>query len=434
MTIDQIRINNEFQTAKLGRASLALRVLSFIRPSGLVIRHSAATIIITCAFILSASEANAELRVLSTNHYRIQTDVEPALADDLARRMDAMYDEYSRRLVDFAPREGSRLFDVYIYQRHEDYLKFTNDRFPNTGGVFISGKALAAFLEGQGRDQLRRTLQHEAFHQFAWSAIGPKLPVWLNEGLAQIFEEGIYNGSSFRIGEVPPRRLRQINDDIHNRQLFDFRSFMALTDKQWAENLADRDHAARQYNQAWAMAHYLIFAEQQPGRPRFRARLVEMLKLIHDGQEGNAAFVTAFSDNIDGFQQMFLEYVRQLQATPVATCIEHQDILADMLIELRSRGRTFADVSSFHREIERGRYQIVYTRGALKWQSDADPSTYFRDLQGQTMTGDRMYFLPRNGAPLPDLVSRPSDALQLHTRFLQSKDKVEHEIVVESAR
>src|SRR5205085_3153808 len=138
--------------------------------------------------------ASAQLRPVTTNHYRIQTDVDSFLAEDLARRMDGMYDEYSRRLVEFNPKEGSRLFDVFIFQTHSEYARYTNDRFPNTGGVFISGKALAAFLEGQGRDQLRRTLQHEAFHQFAFSAIGPKLPVWLNEGLAQIFEEGIYDG------------------------------------------------------------------------------------------------------------------------------------------------------------------------------------------------------------------------------------------------
>ena len=47
------------------------------------------------------------------------------------------------------------------------------------GGMFLPGRnLLAAFLEGQGRQQLRRTLQHEAFHQFAYNAISPDLPIW----------------------------------------------------------------------------------------------------------------------------------------------------------------------------------------------------------------------------------------------------------------
>jgi hypothetical protein len=383
-------------------------------------------------FLFLAQIVSAELRPLTTNHYRIQTDVESSLADDLARRMDGMYDEYSRRLVDFSPQEGNRLFDVYIFQHRGQYLNFTNNRAPNTGGVFMANKALAAFLEGQGRDQLRRTLQHEAFHQFAFSAIGPKLPVWLNEGLAQIFEEGIYDGRNFRIGEIPPRRVRQLQDDIAKRRLFEFRSFMGLSDKQWADNLVDRDRGAVEYNQAWAMAYYLIYAEESPGRPRFRSRLIDMLKLIHEGKDGSDAFVEAFSHNIPGFQQMFSEYARQMQPTPLATSIENQDILADMMIELQAHGRRFSDIGSFRNEIERYQMRITYTRGSLQWSSENNPGRYFHDAEGRDMTGDRLFFATRSGAPLPDLVSGPTDTLQLRTRFTEGKEKVEHEILVEA--
>ena len=409
------------------RPPFVTRASSLIRHSGFVIRH----FVTLLSLFLIPLPAHAQLRPLTTNHYRIQTDVDPFLADDLGHRMDAMFDEYSRRLVDFSPQEGNRLFDVYIFEHHGQYLNYTNNRFPNTGGVFISGKALAAFLEGQGRDQLRRTLQHEAFHQFAYTAVGPKLPVWLNEGLAQIFEEGIYNGQSFRIGEVPPRRVRQLNDDIRDRQLFDFRSFMAQTDKQWFENMADREHGARQYNQAWAMTHYLIFSPDALGRPQLRARLINMLREIHDGKDGSQAFVDCFSDNISSFQQMFLDFSRQLQATPIATYIEHQDILADMMVELASHGQNFSDIESLRRAINRGRYQVIYSRGQMRWKSDADANLYFRDLDGHDFSSGDLYLQYRNGAPLPDLISRPMSGLQLHTSFMQVGEKIDHEIIVE---
>jgi hypothetical protein len=97
-----------------------------------------------------------------------------------------------------------------------------------------------------------------------------------------------------------------------------------------------------------------------------------MLKLINGGKDGSEAFVESFSDNIAGFQQMFLDYARQLEATPVATYIEHQDILADMMIELKSRGQTFRDVETFRHELERGQYQVQYTRGSLNWSTDTN--------------------------------------------------------------
>src|SRR5436309_10317166 len=163
--------------------------------------------------------AAPELRGLETRHYSIHTDLERALAEDLAKRMDAMFDDYCRRLQDFNPDRRTK-FEVYIFSRRVDYMKFTNNRVPNTGGVFMPGRnTLAAFLEFQGRDALRRTLQHEAFHQFAQSAIAPNLAPWINEGLATVFEEGIFMGRSFTLGQVPPRRVRQLQADMKNKRL-----------------------------------------------------------------------------------------------------------------------------------------------------------------------------------------------------------------------
>src|SRR5262245_14273210 len=161
------------------------------------------------AFVLFAftATASADMRRYETEHYFLNTDVDRELANDLVRRMDAMFEEYARRLVEFAPPQSESKLTVYVYSNRADYVKFTKSA--NSSGVFIpSRKILAATLEGQGRDGLRRTLQHEAFHQFAFSAIGPEIPLWLNEGLACVFEEGIYNGNQFALGQVPPWRLR----------------------------------------------------------------------------------------------------------------------------------------------------------------------------------------------------------------------------------
>src|SRR5947207_3590553 len=131
--------------------------------------------------LLVASRAAAELRRYATTHYIMRTDVESELADDLCRRMDLMYDEYADRLGEFLPAASEKKLEVRVFANRADYIRFGGN--PNSDGVFSeSKKMLAATLGGEHRDELRRTLQHEAFHQFAYSAIGPKLPLWLNEG------------------------------------------------------------------------------------------------------------------------------------------------------------------------------------------------------------------------------------------------------------
>src|SRR3712207_6778514 len=50
---------------------------------------------------LSTAAAQPNLSTVKTKHYLIHSDLDDALVYDLGRRMDAMYDEYSRRLSDF---------------------------------------------------------------------------------------------------------------------------------------------------------------------------------------------------------------------------------------------------------------------------------------------------------------------------------------------
>src|SRR3954470_13035285 len=134
----------------------------------------------------------------------------------------------------------------------------------NAAGVTIPDiNVVAADLESQGRDSLRQTLQHEAFHQFASSVISDDLPPWLNEGLAVMFQEGIWTGRTFLLGQVPPRRVRQLQQDIAVIRLVDFRAMLKMSLNEWNRTLdSDRLAGSRQYTQAWAMCHFLVYASE----------------------------------------------------------------------------------------------------------------------------------------------------------------------------
>ena len=388
-----------------------------------------------CALVLAPADARAEMRVLESHHYRIHTDLDAVFASELARRMDAMYDDYTRRLADFNPAvNGNGKFEVYLFRQRDDYLKFTRHKVPNTGGVFMPARnTLAAFLEGQGRDALRRTLQHEAFHQFAHSAVSQDLPPWLNEGLATVFEEGIFLGRSFKLGQVPPRRVRQLEEDLRQRRLIPFRRLMTMSLDEWSIALSDQStRGATQYNQAWAMCHFLIFAERD-GDTIYRRRFLDLLARIHRGEDGMAAFTAAFSDNLDGFQKRFVEWARALEPTPEATMIERQDILADMLTILAERGQRFETIEDFRRTLADGGYRMSYQKGDIKWTTEADPTRYFNNLDGDELSGQEMFFSPRGGAPIPDLVLRAPRQLKLRTRFHQVGKKIEHEVLIDEA-
>jgi hypothetical protein len=383
-----------------------------------------ALILLLCARCTAA----ADLRTFSTDHYIIHTDLDADLATDLGHRMEVMWDEYSRRLADFSPPQDGPKLEAYLFARRHDYMRLTGDRFPNTGGIFIPAQhLLAAFLETQGRDGLRRTLQHEAFHQFANAAIGGRMPIWLNEGIAQIFEEGIWTGNGFLLGQVAPKRVRQLQDDLREDRITDFRTFLSMTDEQWASNLRYKPIAQTQYNQAWAMVQFLITATDENGQPKYRDRLIDMLGLIRAGRDGHDAFVDSFSDNYFGFQNRFYEWAHTLRPTAEAAYAEHQAVLADMIVSLDQHGRQFGDIASFHQFLDTGGYHVQ--SGSTKIL----PSIFFCDLAGRPLGPSQLFFAPAPGSSAPDLLCRPANDLRLRTRFLRSQSGVlDYETVVES--
>jgi|GEM_PF-1207764 len=408
-----------------------------LSPESSVLSTSFHAILLLATIIIlnPAISRAADLRIIKTAHYRIHTDLDDNLADDLSRRLDAMYDEYSRRLAEFAPAGDSTPLEAYVVQSKEKYLHIVGLQMAGTGGAFSAQRhLLAAFLDGQGRDALRRTLQHEAFHQFVFKAIGPNVPVWLNEGLAQVFEEAVWTGNSFELGQVPPRRLRHLKKEIQASSIIDFRSFLKMTPMQWAVGWSDPVEAGRQYNQAWAMAHFLVYATDDQGRFKYRARLLQMLQFLHDGYDGEAAFEDAFSSNIEGFQRRFMEYAAGLTPTPLAALIENQGVLADMEIQMRKSGHTFDTLTDLRSSCEGLGLHILYKQGNLQWESAADPAVYFRSPSGEAFGSDDLHFEISGDHVLPDLVCH-SDGLSLRTRFDEtSEGAIEHETIIESQR
>jgi hypothetical protein len=300
-------------------------------------------------------------------------------------------------------------------------------------------KCLCAFLDGQGLSSLRRTLQHEAFHQFADLVFESRLPPWLNEGLAQLFEEGIWTGQGFLLGQVPPWRVRQLAADLHGEldgHLIPFSELMNRTHPEWNKVLNFNPRGgATEYTQSWAMVHFLVNAKDAAGREKFRQMFLQMLDLLHDGKTPDEAFAGAFpGGNVKGFQDRFVEFARDLKPTPEAAMIERQEVLGDLLILLRQHGRTYRQVSDFRRDAVRILAKMLTYTGehGLTWKTDPDAESYFKDVHDRPLADRELYFEAAEGAPLPDLVCRGAERFQLRTRFSRTDGKrVQRDVSVE---
>jgi hypothetical protein len=382
-----------------------------------------------CVAAAASARAAPPLEIQS-RHYRVLTDLDEATARDYARRLDAMYDEYARRLSDFGAKKGKK-FDVYLFRKRSSYAIFTNNRLPNSAGIFIPGqRALAAYEEGQGRGGLRQTLQHEAFHQFAWETISPNLPIWLDEGLAQVFEEGVWAGESFILGQVPPRRIEDLQSDLRENRFTPLTDMLSMPRQAYQARMRDAKTGRAQYNQAWAMTQFLIFAEDETGKPRYRERLLAWLADMHAGRDATAAFESNFSGNIAGFETRFKEWVAALKPTPMAVYADRLTKLAELLRLFRRDGLSFESIDDLRDHLARGRFHLTEQRDGETVMHDENALLYLCDLNSVGWTDKQIRFERRRG-PLPDIVLSPPNGLTLRIRFHKVGKEIDHELSFE---
>jgi hypothetical protein len=79
---------------------------------------------------------------------------------------------------------------VVLFARQEDYLRFIAAAGgPATGSGHVADGVVASWRLGRQPEEVRATLVHELVHLINRRALGPALPPWLDEGIADDLAE-----------------------------------------------------------------------------------------------------------------------------------------------------------------------------------------------------------------------------------------------------
>jgi len=197
------------------------------------------------------------MKKYESRYYVIHTDLDPDDAREAYVRMDAMAEEYHRRTKGFG-RTIRRKLPFYLFRTREDYY-LAGGKIGSAGMFVVHPREskLMAFAGKKLSPYTWHVIQHEAFHQFAFAAISHRLPVWVNEGLAEYFGHGIFTGDDFITGIVPPGRLERLKDAIKSEKLKPFRKIMSLSHLEWSVSMSMYN-----YDQALSLIHI-----SEPTRP-----------------------------------------------------------------------------------------------------------------------------------------------------------------------
>ncbi|MDH3403259.1 MAG: SH3 domain-containing protein [Acidobacteriota bacterium] len=143
----------------------------------------------------------------SCGPYRLLTDVREealgALCEEVVARVDAAYGErFRRRPV------GEAAETVLVFAGREAFSAFAGAtsrwRVEATGRASAADGYVALAWEGRDRGEVATTLVHELAHLVNRRALGPALPAWLDEGMADELADrllgGKYEAALWRVG------------------------------------------------------------------------------------------------------------------------------------------------------------------------------------------------------------------------------------------
>ena len=304
------------------------------------------------------SPSDRPLATIGSRHYRVKTDLDRREAEPIVRHMDRVYEEYQRRFADF-PVHSRRGFDLYLFThsaRYQEHVRSHGYDASGTVGVFYvsnSGQGLATCLEGQGREMLYTTLQHEGFHQFAWARISPDLPVWVNEGLAEYFGDACVVRSRFVLGGAEESRLERVRSAIEKRRTDPLDVIATMTDQEWDRRVTGPD-GRMLYDQAWSFVHFLIEAENG----KYADRFVDYLRGYAAGLPPYPTLASALRvSDYEALEAEWKQHVTALQPDPVISATTRLSFLARGLRSLHEAGTTPATMDELRDKLRETNFE-----------------------------------------------------------------------------
>lgn len=180
-----------------------------------------------------------------------------------------------------------------------------------------------AELEKKNGDVVKRShlrlvqcLCHEAFHAYLHASLSdregrkPRVPTWLDEGLAQIFETALVEGGELHLGWPDPERLERVRAAIKKKDLPPLADLLRSTARQFqVAHRQDRQISDRYYLSSWALAFYLTFERRVLGGDA----LVDYLNSLDRGVDPLEAFALLMGEELSQTEQKWHTYLDRLR-------------------------------------------------------------------------------------------------------------------------
>jgi hypothetical protein len=221
---------------------------------------------------------------LATTHYEIFTTLlKPSMLRRIPEFVESAYRAYNLQLPEPVKAESRSI--IYLFADRRQWEDFTRSFAGEQAELFCRIKAGAYYHDGAcvaydiGSERTLSVLGHEGWHQFNDRNFTFRLPSWLDEGVATLFEAHQFRDGAFQFDPADNRyRLEALKKTLDEDRMVPLEELIATTP---GDVLASdqTDAVMAFYSQSYALMRFL--READSGR-----RLATYRRLLADGLEG----------------------------------------------------------------------------------------------------------------------------------------------------
>lgn len=232
-------------------------------------------------------------RTVHTDHYIIYTTLEDReFLQSVAQVMEGALEQY-QRLTPGVPLTDRPMY-CYIFSRRPEWAQFT---IANTGpdaavylkinrGAYTIGDRFVAYFIGDVGSYA--VAAHEGWHQYVARHFRSRLPPFLEEGIAAMFENIRWSSDLPRWNlSFNPARVAQLQDAVRENRLLPLEKLCTM---HAGDVVSQKDEQIEAfYAQNWAFAQFLWNAENGRYRPMFQKMLADLASGQADQWTGRVA-------------------------------------------------------------------------------------------------------------------------------------------------
>lgn len=299
-----------------------------------------------------------------SDHFELYTDTDQRLAKSTLETFEQLRDFFlsSRKLaIERVPAT------VIVFRRNADYRECAP---PLTAAFYAPGKSRDFIVMSSAVAGNAEVAAHELTH-LLWqrSAGGRDLPLWLSEGMAEVYSTVRPVLSRVRIGATPERS----RDALSGRWL---PLRYLLTTEALATDPATRhpDAGALYYAQSWLFTHMLMF------HPDYRPQFDRVVSEISQGGDSATVITGVYGKPLAVIEKdlyaygaaptrkKFAEFDTPLRSLPVEDAVPTEGSAVDVVLALlNARGRPKQTEKTLLAKAEQNEGSLTYWAGLCEF-------------------------------------------------------------------